>query len=72
MRKFYLTYPVPTGGKYKNRTAACRKTSDESDIIMLCRIKRIQELLEELSFNYKKAVFDSEQEKENIICVRVG
>ena len=34
--------------------------------------KRIQELLVAFFFKYKNAVFNGVQEKESIICVRVG
>ena len=53
MDSIYLTYPEPTGGKDKNRTASRRKTSDVigtlNDVIVLyAASQRIQELLRAL------------------------
>ena len=56
MRKFNLTYPVPTRGKDKNRIAARWNTSDVIVILNWhthVTPQHIQELLEAFYFNIK-------------------
>ena len=60
MRKFYLTYPVLTRGKDKNRIAARWQTSDVIDVIIwhthvMSRL-RIFRNFWSLLFKYKSAL----------------